>query len=138
MIKRKKAVLIFFGVWVISFIVVLTKPPHGMGKTEVTQLQLRVLSVRLAIIYEEELEFPEDMGKFIQHEVFQEYLAEREQYGATLKHIITDSWGEDFIYRRINENHVVLVSKGADQKLNTSDDIQFSAERKSVKNSEGN
>jgi uncharacterized linocin/CFP29 family protein len=78
------------------------------------------------------------MVKLIQHEVFQEYLAEREQYGATLKHIINDSWGEDIIYRRIHENHLVLVSKGADQKLKTSDDIQFPVVQKSVSIYEGN
>jgi hypothetical protein len=52
MIRRKKAVLIFFGVCVIAVIAAITKPPHGMEKTEVTQLQLRLLSVYLAIIYE--------------------------------------------------------------------------------------
>ena len=138
MIKRKKAVLIFFGVCVIAVIAALTGPHHGTGQTRMTQLQLQFLSGLLVIFYQED-EFPEDMEEFIQHEMFQEYLTEQEeQYGTAPKNIITDSWGEDFIYRRINENQVVLVSKGADQKLNTSDDIQFSAERKSVKNSEGN
>lgn len=128
---RKKSILIilciFFPVVIIGFFL----PSHGFNKQSqmertnirVTQVQLKVLSHFLVYIYEGS-EFSKDMKEFIQHEVFQEYIAEKKQDGDTLKQIIADPWGSYFIYHRINKHYVILISKGADQKLNTSDDIQ--------------
>jgi beta-glucosidase/6-phospho-beta-glucosidase/beta-galactosidase len=130
MIKRKKVVLIIFWVFVTVVIIVFFIPHHGFNKQshmertniKVTQVQLRVLSHFLIDIYEES-EFPKDIKEFIQHEVFQEYI--KKQDGDTIKHIIADPWGSYFIYHRVNKHDVILISKGSDQKLNTSDDIQL-------------
>jgi hypothetical protein len=131
MIRRKKVVLILFWVFVTAVIIGFLIPYHGFNKQsqmertniKVTHVQLRVLSHFLIDIYEES-EFPKDIKELIQHEVFQEYIAEKKQNCDTLKQIIVDPWGSYFIYHRVSKHDVILTSKGTDQKLNTSDDIQ--------------
>ncbi|MEK8017454.1 MAG: type II secretion system protein GspG [Candidatus Parabeggiatoa sp.] len=107
-------------------------PPHGFnnpnpGKRQdikATKSQLQILSHLLVYFYEKR-QFPKNLNDLLENEEFQKYRDENKQRGITLKHIMADSWGEDFVYHRVNGNEVLLISKGPDQKLNTSDDIQL-------------
>jgi hypothetical protein len=133
MMRRKIAVLSIFGVLTIGFIMSLLLPPHGFNNQSplerdrlmATDAQLQRLGYLLVYIHEQNDKFPKNIEEFTQHEVFQEYMVNKEQYGTTIKQIVTDSWNEYFIYHRINQNEAVLISKGPDKTLNTSDDMQI-------------
>jgi hypothetical protein len=132
MVKRKLIVLSIFGIFLIGFILALFAPPHGLNNPnplkkqhiQATEAKLQRLSHLLVYFYEKR-QFPKNLNDLLENEEFQKYRDENKQRGITLKHIMADSWGEDFVYHRVNGNEVLLISKGPDQKLNTSDDIQL-------------
>lgn len=132
MVKRKLIVLSIFCIFLIGFILALLLPPHGLNNPnplkkqhiEVTEIKLQRLSYFLVYFYEKR-QFPKSLNELLENEEFQKYRDENKQRGITLKHIMADSWDEYFVYHRLNGNEVLLISKGPDQKLNTSDDIQL-------------
>ena len=137
MVKRKLIVLSIFCIFLIGFILALFAPPHGFNNPnplkkqhiEVTEIKLQRLSYFLVYFYNKR-QFPKNLNELLENEEFQKYRDENKQRGITLKHIMADSWGEYFVYHRVNGNEVLLISKGPDQKLNTSDDIQLDVSSK--------
>ena len=127
-----RLIVLSFGIFLIALILAWFVPPHGLNNPnplkrqliEGTRGQLQRLSNFLVFFYEKH-QFPENLNELLENEEFQKYMTERKQYGITLKHIMVDPWGEHFVYHRINGDEALLISKGPDQKLNTSDDIQL-------------
>jgi len=83
--KIRKVVLSIFGILTFGFIIALNLPPHGYDhrspierlKVEATKTQMKMLSSFLVTFYRER-EFPKDIKELTEHEVFLEYLKEKQ------------------------------------------------------------